>query len=176
MFNAGWSWVLITQGRKLRSPALAADGRHLFSDVVTSVGVVVGIVLAVATGWAILDPLLAALVAVNMLWSGWRVIRESLGGLMDEAVPAARLEQIRGVIALNADGRDRGARRAHPQRRPRRLHRLPPRRAGADERRRRPRHLRPHRARRSGRRSRGRCITIHVEPEEKAKANGVVVL
>ena len=104
VINAGWSWVLITQGRKLRSPALAADGRHLLSDVVTSVGVVIGIVLAVTTGWAILDPALAALVAVNILWSGWQVIRESLGGLMDEAVPRTRLERIRGVISRNADG------------------------------------------------------------------------
>ena len=48
--NAAWSWVLISQGRRLRSPALAADGRHLMSDVVTSVGVTIGILLAVVTG------------------------------------------------------------------------------------------------------------------------------
>lgn len=102
--NAGWSWVLISRGRKLRSPALAADGRHLLSDVVTSVGVVIGIVLALATGWAILDPVLAALVAVNILWSGWQVIRESLGGLMDEAVSTEQLDRIRAVISDAADG------------------------------------------------------------------------
>src|SRR5690606_10197005 len=75
LLNAGWAWLLIRRGRTLRSPALAADGRHLLADVVTSVGVAVGIVLAVLTGWAILDPALASLVAVNILWSGWQVVR-----------------------------------------------------------------------------------------------------
>ncbi len=102
--NAGWAWVLVVQGRKRRSPALAADGRHLFADVVTSVGVMIGIAAAVLTGWTILDPLLAGLVAVNVLWSGWQVIRESLGGLMDEAVPPERLARIREVISQNAAG------------------------------------------------------------------------
>ncbi len=104
LINAGWAWVLVTQGRKLRSPALAADGRHIFSDVISSVGVGAGIILAVTTGQPIIDPLLAALVALNILWSGWHVIRDSLGGLMDEAVPHARLAEIREVIAQNAEG------------------------------------------------------------------------
>ena len=81
-----------------------ADGRHLLSDVVSSVGVVLGVLLAVATGWAILDPLLAALVALNVLWSGWKVVQGSLSGLMDEAVPEAMLAQIRGVISTEALG------------------------------------------------------------------------
>lgn len=102
--NGVWSWVLISQGRRLRSPALVADGRHLFSDVVTSIGVVVGIVLAILLDKPVLDPALAALVAVNILWSGWVVIRESLGGLMDEAVPADKLERIRKVISDHAQG------------------------------------------------------------------------
>lgn len=104
VLNGAWSFVLISRGRKLRSPALVADGRHLLSDVVTSVGVVIGILLALSTGWAILDPALAAIVALNILWSGWRVIRESLGGLMDEAVPEARLAEIREVISCHAEG------------------------------------------------------------------------
>ena len=62
-------------GAALRSPALVADGRHLLADVVTSVGVVAGILLALALDMPVLDPALAALVAVNILWSGWRVIR-----------------------------------------------------------------------------------------------------
>lgn len=102
--NGVWSWVLISQGRRLRSPALVADGRHLFSDVVTSIGVVVGIVLAILLDKPVLDPALAALVAVNILWSGWVVIRELLGGLMDEAVPADKLERIRKVISDHAQG------------------------------------------------------------------------
>lgn len=104
ILNAGWSFILLTRGRALRSPALVADGKHLLADVVTSVGVVIGIILAIYTGWAILDPALAALVAVNILWSGWQVIRESLGGLMDEAVPDNQLNEIREVISQHADG------------------------------------------------------------------------
>lgn len=104
VLNAVWSFILVTRGRKLRSPALVADGKHLLADVVTSVGVVAGIILALYTGWAILDPALAALVAVNILWSGWRVIRESLGGLMDEAVPDTQLNEIREVISQHAGG------------------------------------------------------------------------
>jgi cation diffusion facilitator family transporter len=86
VLNAGWCWVLISRGRRLRSPALVADGHHLLSDVISSGGVVLGVALAVMTGWAVLDPALAALVAVNILWSGWKVMTSSLSGLMDEAV------------------------------------------------------------------------------------------
>lgn len=102
--NAGWCWVLIRQGRRSRSPALIADGKHLLTDVVSSVGVLLGVVLAAATGWAILDPALAALVALNILWSGWGVMRESVGGLMDEAVPETTLSRIREVISSHAAG------------------------------------------------------------------------
>lgn len=102
--NGGWAWVLLRQARQLRSPALAADGRHLMSDVVSSIGVTLGILLALMTGWLWLDSLLAAGVAVNILWSGWQVIRSSVGGLMDESVPAADLETMRGLISENADG------------------------------------------------------------------------
>ncbi|MBL9055586.1 MAG: cation transporter, partial [Rhodobacteraceae bacterium] len=73
VINAGWCWVLIHQGRRLRSPALVADGKHLLSDVVSSVGVTFGVGVAIVSGWPILDPLMAALVAVNILWSGWKV-------------------------------------------------------------------------------------------------------
>lgn len=104
LINGLWSWVLIARGRVLRSPALVADGRHLLADVVSSIGVVVGVALAVATGWAILDPLLAAAVAVNILWSGWKVMTSSLSGLMDEAVPEDVLKTIREVIAAEATG------------------------------------------------------------------------
>lgn len=104
VINGLWCWVLIARGRRLRSPALVADGFHLLSDVVSSVGVVVGVALAVVTGWAVLDPLLAAIVAVNILWSGWRVTTTSLSGLMDEAVSDDVLATIRAVIADEAAG------------------------------------------------------------------------
>ena len=104
VLNAAWCWVLISQGRRLRSPALEADGHHLLSDVVSSVGVAAGVLAAVLTGWAILDPICAALVGLNILWSGWRVMRSSLSGLMDESAPEAIVQTIRAVIAAEAEG------------------------------------------------------------------------
>lgn len=102
--NALWSVFLIRQGRAHRSAALVADGKHLLADVVTSVGVLVGVVLVVATGILVLDAALAALVALHVLWSGWGVVKENVGGLMDEAVPADDLARIRRAIADNAAG------------------------------------------------------------------------
>jgi len=102
--NAGWCAFLIRWGRRQRSPALIADGWHLLTDVFTSIGVLVGLGLATVTGWQFLDPLLAALVALNILWAGWRLVRESVSGLMDEAVTAEVARSIRAVIAANAEG------------------------------------------------------------------------
>jgi cation diffusion facilitator family transporter len=104
LINAVWSWVLIRQGRRERSPALVADGRHLLADVISSVGVVAGVALAALTGWAMLDPALAAAVALHILWSGWGLMKESVGALMDEAVPPQMLAHIREIIAANSDG------------------------------------------------------------------------
>ncbi|MFW5642362.1 MAG: cation diffusion facilitator family transporter [Roseicyclus sp.] len=102
--NAVWATVLMRRGRALRSPALVADGKHLWTDVLTSAGVAAGILLALGTGWWLLDPAMAALVAVNILWSGSRVVKQSLSGLMDEAVPEDVLARIRDVISAEADG------------------------------------------------------------------------
>ena len=102
--NGFWCWMLISRGRKLRSPALVADGKHLLSDVISSVGVTFGVLLAIVTGWHVLDPLLAGLVAINILWSGWKVMSQSLSGLMDEAVPEDTLASIRTIISGKATG------------------------------------------------------------------------
>ncbi len=102
--NAIWAYVLIRAGSRHRSPALSADGQHILSDVVTSVGVLVGLLLAIATGYAILDPLLAVIVAGNILFQGWKVISRSVDGLMDKAVPADEEEAIKAAIAANAGG------------------------------------------------------------------------
>lgn len=102
--NAGWSWLLIRRGRQLRSPALVADGRHLFTDVLSSVGVLGGVGIAAISGWAVLDPALAAAVALNILWSGWGLMRESVSGLMDEAVAPETLVRIREIILAEAKG------------------------------------------------------------------------
>lgn len=102
--NAAWCWVLFRQGSAARSPAMLADARHLQSDVVTSAGVLVGVGLVALTGQLWLDPLLAALTAVNILWSGARLMRDSVGGLMDEAVPPELLARIRKTVAVEAAG------------------------------------------------------------------------
>lgn len=104
VLNAIWCRVLIRRGKALKSPALVADGHHLLADVVTSAGVVIGVTLAVMTGWAILDPILAGLVALNILWSGWKVMTSSLSGLLDEAVPDDVMAVIRETIADRAAG------------------------------------------------------------------------
>jgi cation diffusion facilitator family transporter len=102
--NAIWAWMLIRAGRQERSPALGADGRHILTDVWTSAGVIVGLVAAVATGWTVLDPLLAIAVAINILYQGWHVIGSSVQGLMDVGVDAEQSMRIRGIISANAGG------------------------------------------------------------------------
>ncbi|KRB01545.1 cadmium transporter [Devosia sp. Root685] len=104
LINVFWALYLRRYGRRVRSPALVADAKHLMTDVISTVGVIVGLVLVYLTGIAALDSVLAALVALNILWSGWGVIRESVGGLMDVAVPPETQKTIREVIAQNADG------------------------------------------------------------------------
>ena len=104
VINAAWSWVLIRQGRRLQSPALEADGRHLRADVITTVGVLGGVVVAGLTGWYVLDPILAILVALHILHEGWKLLWESTQGLMDAAPDEETLAKIRKVIEENADG------------------------------------------------------------------------
>lgn len=104
VINAAWSWSLIAYGRRWRSPALVADGWHLFSDVVTSAGVIAGLALAALTGWTVLDPAMATVVAVNILVAGWRVVSSSISGLMDEAVDSDIGRRIRAVISETAEG------------------------------------------------------------------------
>jgi len=102
--NATWAWLLFRRGRRLRSPALVADARHIFADVVTSLGVLAGVGLVAATGLLWLDPAVAAATAANILWSGWRLMRESVAGLMDEAVSPDLLDRIRAIVAAEAEG------------------------------------------------------------------------
>ncbi|TGQ79484.1 cation diffusion facilitator family transporter, partial [Mesorhizobium sp. M8A.F.Ca.ET.208.01.1.1] len=83
---------------------LTADGQHIMTDVVTSVGVFGGLVGALLTGWQILDPALAVIVALNILWQGWHVIGSSMSGLMDRAVDSQENMQIRDIISANSKG------------------------------------------------------------------------
>lgn len=104
IINCCWATMLIRVGRRYRSPALEADGKHIMTDVFTSFGVLAGLIGALVTGWAILDPLLAILVAINILWHGWHVINSSVQGLMDMGVEPAEEIRIRDVISANAGG------------------------------------------------------------------------
>ncbi len=173
--NLVWAFMLLRQGRAAKSPAIAADGKHLMTDVISTLGVLAGLVLVYATGWTQLDAVLAALVALNILWSGWGVIRDSVGGLMDVAVPGETQKTIREVIATSADG----AIEAHDIRTRQAgkmtfidFHLVVPGAMSVDD-------------------AHGICdriesqlrdavrdvqITIHVEPEDKAKHAGIVVL
>ncbi len=173
--NGGWAVVLLRAGRTLRSPTLNADGMHLLSDVVTSVGVAAGVSLAVLTGLVALDPIVAAATGAYVLWAGMTMISRSANGLMDAAPDPAIVERIRSVVA----GAATGALEAHD---------LRTRHAGRltfldfhlvvpgsmtvseshdicdrieDALRAEMEHL---------------VVTIHVEPEEKAKHKGVPVL
>lgn len=102
--NTALGWFLIRSGRKARSPAVVADGQHILTDVLTSVGVVLGIGLAWLSGWWVLDPLLAIAVAINILWVGWRLVRDSVGGLMDESASETELAEIRSALNYALEG------------------------------------------------------------------------
>ncbi|MBR0554622.1 cation transporter [Ciceribacter sp. L1K23] len=104
VINLVWARLLIRVGKSHRSPALSADGHHIMSDVVTSAGVLVGLGLVIATGYAILDPILAIVVACNIIWQGWKVISHSVDGLMDKAVEPEEEEAIRQAIKANSEG------------------------------------------------------------------------
>jgi cation diffusion facilitator family transporter len=104
VINLVWARTLIRVGRQHSSPALSADGQHIMSDVVTSAGVFVGLILAILTGYAILDPIMAILVALNILYQGYKVISHSLGGLMDRAVTVEEEEEIRAAITAHSAG------------------------------------------------------------------------
>ena len=175
VLNAIWSMVLIRVGRHARSIALVSDGQHLLADVVTSVGVAAGVGAAVLTGYLVLDPILAAATGVYVLWSGMAMISSSVGGLMDAAPQPAVVRRIRELVAESAAG----ALEAHDLRMRHagkltflEFHLVVPGAMTVAE-------------------SHGICdhieetlraemphlvITIHVEPEEKAKQHGVPVL
>jgi cation diffusion facilitator family transporter len=97
--NLAVSIVLVRAGRAHRSITLEADGKHLLTDVWTSAGVLVGVVLVIATGWLILDPLVALAVAANIVWAGVGLMRRSVTGLLDGAIPQADRDEIAKLFA-----------------------------------------------------------------------------
>ena len=105
--NAGCAWVMLKGAGEHRSIALEADARHLLTDVWTTAGVAVGVVLADATGILRIDPLVAIAVALHILWTGAKLVRRSFQGLMDEAIPAGDRAKIVEVLdALRTRGFD----------------------------------------------------------------------
>lgn len=85
--NLSVGLILINNGKKRKSLILEADGRHLLTDVLTSVGVIAGIIIVKFTGWLIVDPIIAILVALNIIFTGYRLIIRSASGLMDVTIP-----------------------------------------------------------------------------------------
>ncbi len=92
--NGLLAWSMLKKARAVRSMALEADARHLFTDVWTSAGVVAGLLGVMATGWLWLDPVLAIAVALNILREGARLVWRSAGGLMDEALEPEAIAEI----------------------------------------------------------------------------------
>ena len=91
-------WALLKGAREHRSITLEADAHHLLTDVWTTAGVIVGVGLVAVTGWLLLDALIAIAVALQILWTGFRLMRRSFDGLMDRAIPAAEREAIVKVL------------------------------------------------------------------------------
>ncbi|HEX5819404.1 MAG TPA: cation diffusion facilitator family transporter [Gemmatimonadales bacterium] len=98
LVNLGVALVLLRASKRNESITLEASAHHLLTDVWTSVGVFVGVGLAVLTGWLRLDPIVAFLVAANIVWTGYRILRDSVSGLMDHALPEAEQAALKGVL------------------------------------------------------------------------------
>jgi len=94
LINLGVAMVLLREGKKSHSITLTADGKHLMTDVWTSVGVLAAIGLVKITGWLILDPVIAMLVALNIVWTGYRLMHQSARGLIDTAIPNEERRQV----------------------------------------------------------------------------------
>jgi len=175
VLNVGWASLLLRRGKTLRSPALVADGRHLMSDVVTSMGVLVGVGLVLATGLQWLDPVVAVIAALYVLVSGISVIKGSVSGLMDEAPAEDVMSRIRAIVAEHAQG----AIEAHDLRTRHagrltflEFHLVVPGAMSVKD-----AHTICDRIEAALKAEmEGLMITIHVEPEGKAKHHGVLVL
>jgi cation diffusion facilitator family transporter len=175
VINAGWAYFLLGQGRRARSPALVADAKHLGTDVVTSTSILIGLLLVVATGIIWLDSALAALTAIYILWTGVQMLKQSLSGLMDAAPDAETLLHIRRTVSAYAEG----ALEAHDLRTRQagrltflQFHLVVPGSMTVET-----AHDICDRIE-AGLKAEmeGLVVTIHVEPERKAKHTGVIVL
>ncbi|OGS91673.1 MAG: cation transporter [Gallionellales bacterium GWA2_60_18] len=98
LINLATARILMKVGRQHGSITLEADAHHLLTDVWTSVGVIIGVGLVWLTGWLWLDPAIALLVAANIVWTGWQLLRRSASGLMDASIPDEQLKAIETVL------------------------------------------------------------------------------
>lgn len=98
IINLLTSRVLMGVGRTYKSITLEADAHHLLTDVWTSAGVIAGVALVWFTGWLWLDPVIALLVALNIVWTGWQLLQRSASGLMDVSLPEAELRAIETIL------------------------------------------------------------------------------
>ncbi len=104
LVNFGVAIVLLKNAKKHKSLLLEADGKHLMTDVWTSAGVIVAVLLVNLTGWLILDPIIAILVALNIIWTGFQLLKRSANGLMDAAIPDNELKLITDYLnSLKSD-------------------------------------------------------------------------
>ena len=98
IINLLTSRVLMGVGQRYKSITLEADAHHLLTDVWTSAGVIAGVALVWFTGWLWLDPVIALLVALNIVWTGWQLLQRSAAGLMDVSLPEAELRAIETIL------------------------------------------------------------------------------
>ncbi len=99
VINGGVGLILQRAGRRLRSITLRADAQHLFTDVLVSLGVILGVLLVKLTGVLVLDPAIALIVATYIFWTGMRLLRETGAGLLDMALPEAEQQIIADILA-----------------------------------------------------------------------------
>ena len=99
VINGTVARTLFRAGARLRSVTLRADAHHLMTDVWTSAGVIAGIALVALTGWTRLDPVIAFAVAVNIVWTGWKLVRETGLGLLDTALPEEERRLVTAALA-----------------------------------------------------------------------------
>lgn len=104
LINLGTGLALLRAGRRHRSLTLEADGRHVLTDVWTSAGVIIGVAAVAITGWERLDPIIALLVAVNIVVTGVGLVRRFTGGLLDRALPEGERAAIQRTLDAYGDG------------------------------------------------------------------------
>jgi cation diffusion facilitator family transporter len=102
--NALWACVLRGTARRYRSPAMAADSQHLFTDALTTIGILAGLGAAVVFHAPILDPLIALAIALQIAITGGRTVLRSVSGLLDEAPPQAIVARVRDLVRTHAEG------------------------------------------------------------------------